>query len=46
MLNFFSSMLCTFKIHSFFTWELLGNLVITRVTSVEGTWSGLEWPPP
>ena len=24
---------------------IIGNLVIIRVTSVEWTWSGLEWPP-
>ena len=40
---------------SIFTWKLLenylvtsliiGNLMIFRVTSVEWTWLGLEWPP-
>ena len=48
MLKFLSSMLCTS------TWELLGdylgtlliigNLMIIRVTNVEWTWLGLEWP--
>ena len=27
------------------TWKLLGNSMKTRVTSVEWTWLGLEWPP-
>ena len=49
MLNLFSSMLRTSKLHPFFTWELLGNSLINgnlmkvRVTSVEWTWLGLEW---
>jgi hypothetical protein len=29
---------------SIFTWELLRNFMIIRVTSVEYTWLGLEWP--
>jgi hypothetical protein len=29
---------------SIFTWELLGNLMVIRGTSVEWTWLGLEWP--
>ena len=41
MLDFLSSMLCTSKIHSF----SLGNLMLIRVTSVEWTWLGLQWPP-
>ena len=32
-------------ITSVLTWELLGNVMIIRVTSVEWTWLGLEWPP-
>ena len=40
MLKFLSSMLRTSKLHPF----SLGNLMITRVTSVEWTWLGLEWP--
>ena len=43
MLEFLSSMLCLSKTHSVFTWELLGNLMIIRVTSVEWTCLGLEW---
>ena len=46
MLKFRSSMLCTSKIHAFFTRELLGNFMIIRVTSVEWTWLGSEWPLP
>ena len=51
MLKFLSSMLCTSKIHSFSlgnylgTSLIIGNLMIIRVTSVEWTWLGLEWPP-
>ena len=51
MVKFLSFMLCTSKIHPFHlgtTWELhlsFGNLMIIRVTSVEWTWLGLEWPP-
>ena len=51
MLKFFSSMLCTSKIHPFSlgnylgTSLIIGNLMIIRVTSVEWTWLGLEWPP-
>ena len=51
MLKFLSSMLCTSKITSIFhlgnylgTTLILGNLMITRVTSVEWAWLGLEWP--
>jgi hypothetical protein len=55
MLKFLSSMLCMYiQNTSIFTWELLGNfrtslmignLMITRVSSVEWTWLGLELPP-
>ena len=51
MLNFRSSMLCTSKIRPFSlgnhlgTSLVIGNLVIIRVTNVEWTWLGLEWPP-
>ena len=51
MLKFLSSMLCTSKIHPFSlgnylgTSLIIGNLMIIRVTSVEWTWLGLEWPP-
>ena len=54
MLDFFSSMLCTSKYRSLFTWELLGDLTYHwelnydfRVTSVECTWLGLGlgWSP-
>ena len=51
MFEFFSSMSCTFKIHPFSlenylgTSLIIGNLMIIRVTSVEWTWLGLEWPP-
>jgi hypothetical protein len=50
MLNFLSSMLCTYRIHPFSlgnylrTSLIIGNLMIIRVTSVEWTWLGLEWP--
>ena len=27
-----------------FNWELLGNLMMIRVTSVNWTWLGLKWP--
>ena len=46
MLKFFSSMLCTSRIHPFSlgnylkTSIIIGNLMIIRVTSVEWTWSG------
>ena len=51
MLKFLSSVLCTSKIHSFLlenylgTSLIIGNLMINRVTNVERTWLGLEWPP-
>ena len=51
MLKFLSSMLCIFKIHPFSlgnyleTSLMIGDLMRIRVTSVEWTWSGLEWPP-
>ena len=51
MLKFFSSMLCTSKIHPFSLGNYLetslkfGNLMRIRVTSAEWTWLGLEWPP-
>ena len=51
MLKFLLSMLCTSKIHPFLlgnylgTSLIIGNLMIIRVTSVEWTWLGLEWPP-
>ena len=51
MLKFLSSMLCTSKIHPFSlgnylgTSLIIGNLMRIRVTSVEWTWLGLEWPP-
>jgi hypothetical protein len=50
MLKFLSCMLCTSKIHPFSlgnylsTSLIIGNLMIIRVTSVEWTWLGLEWP--
>ena len=50
MLIFFSSMLCTSKIHSFplgvylGTSLIIGNLMIIRAISVEWTWLGLELP--
>jgi hypothetical protein len=50
MLNNFSSMLCTSKIHSFSLGNylgnspIIGNLMRIRVTSVQWTWLGLEWP--
>ena len=46
MLKFFSSMLCTSKIHPFSLGDYLGisliirNLMRIRVTSVEWTWLG------
>ena len=51
MLHFFSSMLCASKIHPLSlgnylgTSLIIGNLMIIRVTSVEWTCLGLEWPP-
>ena len=45
-----SSMLCTSNIHPFLlgnylgTSLIIGNLVTIKVTSVEWTWLGLEWP--
>ena len=51
MLKFFSSMLCTSKVYPFSLGNYLGTSLITgnfmriRVTSVEWTWLGLEWPP-
>jgi hypothetical protein len=50
MLKFLSSMLCASKIHSFSrgnylgTSLIIGNLMRSRVTGVEWTWLGLEWP--
>jgi hypothetical protein len=50
MLKFFSSMLCTSRIYPFSlgnylrTSLIIGNLMIIRVTNVEWTWLGLEWP--
>ena len=50
MLNFHSSMLCTSKIRPpslqnyLGTSLIIGNLIRIRVTSVEWTWLGLEWP--
>ena len=50
MLKFHPSMLRTLKIHPFLLGNYLGtsliirNLMLIRVTSVEWTWSGLEWP--
>ena len=51
MVKILSSMLCTSKIHPFSLGNYLGtsliiaNLMRIRVTSVEWTWLGLEWPP-
>ena len=51
MLTFLSSILCTSKIHPFSleiylgTSLVIGNLMVIRVTSVEWTYLGLEWPP-
>ena len=51
MLKFLSSMLCTSTIHPLSLGNYLGtslkieNLMITRVSSVEWTWLGFEWPP-
>ena len=51
MLNVFSSILCTSKVHPFSlgnylgTSFIIGNLMIFRVINVEWTWVGLEWPP-
>ena len=51
MLKFLPSMLCTSKMHPFSllnyleTSLIIGNLMIIRVTGVEWTWLGLEWPP-
>jgi len=42
--------LCTSKIHLFLlgnylgTSIIIGNLMIIKITSVEWTWLGLEWP--
>ena len=50
MLPFFSSMLCTSKIHPFSlgnylgTSLIIGNLMIVKVIGVEWTWLGLELP--
>jgi len=50
MLTFISLMLFTSKIHPFSLGNhlgaslIIGNLMIIRVTSVEWTWLGLEWP--
>ena len=46
MLNFFSSMLCTSRIHPFSLGNyliislIIGNLMIIRATIVEWTWLG------
>ena len=51
MLRFLSSMLCAYKVYPFQlgnylgTSLIIGNLMRIRVTSVERTWLGLEWPP-
>ena len=51
MLNFFSPMLCTSKIHPFSlenylgTSLTIGKLMRIRVTSAEWTWLGLKRPP-
>ena len=50
-LKFFSSMLCLSKIHPFSLGNylrisiIIGSLMKIRVTNVELTWLGLEWPP-
>ena len=50
MLKFLSFMLCTSKNTSFSlgnylgTSLIIGNLMMIRVTNVEWTWLGLEWP--
>ena len=50
MLNFVSSMLCISSIHPFSLGNYLGTSLISgdlmriRVTGVEWTWLGLEWP--
>ena len=50
MLKFLSSMLCTSIIHPLSlgnylrTSLIIGNLMRSRVASVEWTWLGLEWP--
>ena len=53
MLKFFSSMLCVTRMHRNFislrnylgTSLIIENLMIIRVSNVEWTWLGLEWPP-
>ena len=51
MLKFLLSMLCASNIHPFSlgnylgTLLIIGNLMRIRVTSVEWTSFGLEWPP-
>ena len=40
MLKFLSFMLCTTEIHPF----SFGNFMIIKITSVEWTRLGLEWP--
>jgi hypothetical protein len=51
MLKFLPSMLHTSVIHPYSlgnhleTSLIIGNFMIIRVTSVEWTWLGLEWPP-
>ena len=52
MLKSLSSMSCTSKIHPLSLGNylgtssfIIGNLMIIRVTRVEWTWLGLEWPP-
>jgi hypothetical protein len=50
MLKFLSSVLCISNIHPFSLGNyvgislIIGNLMRIRVTSVEWTWLGLEWP--
>ena len=51
MLKFLSFVLCTSKIHPFSlgnclgTSLIIGNLILIRVTSVQWTRLGSEWPP-
>jgi hypothetical protein len=53
MLEFLTSMLCIVHLKYIHfsrgnylgTSLIIGNLMITRVSSVEWTWLGFEWPP-
>ena len=45
MLKFLSSMLCTSKMHPFSLGNFTYHWELIRVTTVEWTWLGLEWPP-